>query len=366
MTSGVTAEADAPAVDWQEVVAALQGGDEWAQLMTDLEGTPGGPSVAALLRRAAAIAAAGVLCSAALDGTRGAAAGGAAGAGSGGTGRLAEAVQQVAWEKLHTGDWHTVAVVWRDAYVAACILAAASGLPGRQDDAEDAGSWLEAAASAAAGAAAGQQRGERRAEAAAAAAGGQLERQRERQGEAAVLAAALWHLDMATIMGGPLLRRLVDALIDALQRRWQALHSSAARVGKQHRQEQEQSAGQQGDEAGGQEGGEQPAAKRPRIAAGAAPAGGGAAAGDAELLPPWSLGPRGVPVATSHLPSLEAFWRDYMSTETPVVISGAVVAGRACGRCRRRGTCGRVVAHGRRWHKGERVVRGAARAGRVP
>ena len=54
---------------------------------------------------------------------------------------------------------------------------------------------------------------------------------------------------------------------------------------------------------------------------------GAAPAADAALLPPGSLGPRGTPVAAAELPSLEAFWRDYMSTDTPVVISGELWVG---------------------------------------
>ncbi|KAL4422327.1 hypothetical protein ABPG75_008524 [Micractinium tetrahymenae] len=331
------AEAEAPAVDWQEVVAALQGSDEWTQLMTDLAGNAGGPSVAALLQRAAAQAAAGGAGQAAGSSPGAAAAGRAGGrrlgsTSGGGSERLAEAVQQVAWEKLHTGDWHAVATVWRDAYVAACILAAAAGLPARQEEAGEgpAGAASATAASTPAGPWAGQQAGQQTA---------QQQGPGKWQQEAAALAAALWHLDMAAIMGGPLLRSLVDALIEALQRLWQALHGgirgAAAPSGELREREQQGGqqahAEQQGGEAGGEQESELPAAKRPRMATSEAAAAGGeaaakaaAGAADAALLPPWSLGPRGLPVATAQLPSLEAFWRDYMSTETPVVISGAM------------------------------------------
>lgn len=356
----------APAVDWCQVVAALQGSDEWAQLLGDLAGIPGGPSVAALLRLAVARAAA-------------AGPGSAGGAAGGGRERLAEVVQQVAWEKLHTGDWHVVAVAWRDAYAAACVLAAAAGLPARQEGQQAAPAAPPADADAASNARPGSGP------------------HAEQQGEAAALAAALWHLDMAAIMGGPLLRPLVDALIEELQQRWQALHggaaAAAAAAGTAEMKEQGWAEQPAGSEAGGEQAGEQPAAKRARTAggeaappdgaapaiaaaapggntAGAAPAGTAAAAGTAEpaaaartagkaaaaaaaetarteatagtagaaapagtaaaeaaLLPPWSLGPRGSPVAAAELPSLEAFWRDYMSQGTPVVISGALGCG---------------------------------------
>jgi hypothetical protein len=126
---------------------------------------------------------------------------------------------------------------------------------------------------------------------------------------------------MATIMGGALLRPRVDALIDRLQRRWQALHRSAPAT------EQQLPTGDGQEGAAEEEPGGQPAAKRQRGADAAAGEGHVAMAAAAEaveaaLLPPWSLGPRGSPVASAELPSLEAFWRHYMSTDTPVVISG--------------------------------------------
>ena len=281
-------KAAAAAVDWQQEVAALRGSAEWQQLLVEeLPGTAaGGPSVASLLRRAAAAAEAH----------------GSSAGGTGGAARLAQVVQQAAWEKLHTGDWHSVPVVWRDAYVAACILAAAAGLPSRGGGGSGGDSSGRQAAEAAPPAAA--------LEAAAAAAA-----------EAAALSAGLWHLDMATIMGGALLRPRVDALIDRLQRRWQALHRSAPAT----EQQLQRGDGQEG--AAEEESGGQPAAKRQRGADAAAGEGHVAMAAAAEaveaaLLPPWSLGPRGSPVASAELPSLEAFWRHYMSTDTPVVISG--------------------------------------------
>lgn len=296
-----------PAADWRQEVAALQGSSEWQELLADLAAAPGGPSVAALLRRAAAAAAA-------------AAAASAHGSGSGtGRSRLAEAVQQVAWEKLHSGDWHTVAVVWRDAYAAACILAAAAGLPG--------GGEAPGGSQPGTGQAAGQQHGEAAATSEAAAAQGAA------PAEAAALAAALWHLDMAAIMGGALLRPLVDSLIHRQQRRWQQLHGAGK--WQPPAGQRPVAAGSQEPQAaaGAGEGCAQPPAKRRRQEGEGAPtaaaeeataaaAAAAARAADAALLPPGSLGPRGTPVAIAELPSLEAFWRDYMSTDTPVVVTG--------------------------------------------
>jgi hypothetical protein len=309
-------------VDWQEVTAALLGSGEWCQLCSDLAALRGGPAVAALLRRAAA-----ALCaaSAASEGS----AGPSHGACPRSAARLAEAVQQVAWEKLHTGDWHAVPLTWRDAYAAACVLAAAAGLPAPAADlaaAADAASSVaparplsDVAAASPAGAAEG-------------AAGAEAARGAGQAAELGRAGAALWHLDMAAIMGGPLLRPLLDALIAALQARWQQLHAAAAAAAgagtAAAAAPQAEAAGEQSpgalepgiaadaaaEEGDGGEGGR--AAKRPRCAADSCQAGGGAA------LPPWSLGPRGTPVASAQLPSLEAFWRDYMAPGTPLVISG--------------------------------------------
>lgn len=35
--------------------------------------------------------------------------------------RAAEAVREMAWEQLHSGPWHSVLPVWRDAYSMACL-----------------------------------------------------------------------------------------------------------------------------------------------------------------------------------------------------------------------------------------------------
>ncbi|KAI3424756.1 hypothetical protein D9Q98_008145 [Chlorella vulgaris] len=351
MTDATAGMIDAPPVNWQHVVAALQAGNEWQQLLADLTAAAGGPCVAVLLRRAAAAAAAGQVA---------AAHGGADRGGGGGTARLAEAVQQVAWEKLHCGDWHAVPVLWRDTYAAASILAAAAGLPSRDSSAAAALPATqplsrELSTGGTAGAAAAAAEGGTGATAAAAA---------EAAAEAAGLGAALWHLDMAAIMGGPLLRPAVDALVDALQRRWQYLHCTAPEppaqqeAGQQEaRQEEEVQEGAETEQQGGAAEASHAAApppsrpsKRPKLAAHAhagTPVTGGSGGGPAEaaappnsasqpaawppavvpaavVLPPWSLGPKGSPVAAAHLPSLEAFWRQYMGPGSPAVISGAM------------------------------------------
>lgn len=35
--------------------------------------------------------------------------------------RAAEAAREMAWEQLHSGPWHSVVPVWRDAYAMACL-----------------------------------------------------------------------------------------------------------------------------------------------------------------------------------------------------------------------------------------------------
>ena len=38
--------------------------------------------------------------------------------------RAAEAAREMAWEQLHSGPWHSVQPVWRDAYSMACLRVA--------------------------------------------------------------------------------------------------------------------------------------------------------------------------------------------------------------------------------------------------
>ncbi|KAL0459265.1 UNVERIFIED_CONTAM: Lysine-specific demethylase [Sesamum latifolium] len=35
--------------------------------------------------------------------------------------RAAEAAREMAWEQLHSGPWHSVVPIWRDAYAMACL-----------------------------------------------------------------------------------------------------------------------------------------------------------------------------------------------------------------------------------------------------
>ncbi|XP_077211160.1 2-oxoglutarate (2OG) and Fe(II)-dependent oxygenase superfamily protein [Tasmannia lanceolata] len=44
---------------------------------------------------------------------------------AGGDFRAAEAAREMAWEQLHSGPWHSVLPVWRDAYSMACLYVAA-------------------------------------------------------------------------------------------------------------------------------------------------------------------------------------------------------------------------------------------------
>lgn len=41
-----------------------------------------------------------------------------------GDSRAAEAAREMAWEQLHSGPWHSVLPVWRDAYSMACLYVA--------------------------------------------------------------------------------------------------------------------------------------------------------------------------------------------------------------------------------------------------
>ena len=165
-----------------EVVSGLAGSERLRGLELELEQVPGGGRPVARLLRAAF-----------RESARAAGGGGGGGGQTSSAGAapgLAAAVQEAAWEKLHSGSWHEVPAVWRDAYTAACLLAAAAAL-----------------------AAAGP-------EGDAAAPG------------AAPLASALRQLDLGALMGGRLLRPEVDALVDSLQEQWWQLHAGQ-REGRQ-------------------------------------------------------------------------------------------------------------------------------------
>lgn len=287
-------------MDWGEVLEQLQGSQEWGQLREELNGTAGGGAlVAGLMQRALHAAAAAALQQQGQLAEPGQA-----------VRQLVSAVQQAAWEKLHTGSWHEVAVVWRDAYSLASLLGAVAAVL-----------WPATAAAAAAAPAAaelGQSQlgGTTPATAegatAEAAAGAEAAAVEAAAVEAAAVEAALRQLDLAAIMGGPLLRPAVDALIDQLQARWEQLYT--AQEAQQLQQAQRQRQRQQGP-LPGSSGEEAPEPQGPALVA----------AGPAISLPPGSLGPRGTPVPLEELPSLERFWREYMNREggpIPVLIDG--------------------------------------------
>ncbi|THU70519.1 hypothetical protein C4D60_Mb08t25860 [Musa balbisiana] len=91
--------------------------------------------------------------------------------------RAAEAAREMAWEQLHSGPWHEVVPAWREAYAMACLHVAE----------------LRAGA------------GERK--------------------------DALRALDMGLIMGGPLLRRDLDAAVERIAAGKGAENDAAANVG---------------------------------------------------------------------------------------------------------------------------------------
>ncbi|CAL9109602.1 lysine-specific demethylase JMJ30 isoform X1 [Musa acuminata AAA Group] len=96
---------------------------------------------------------------------------------AGGDLRAAEAAREMAWEQLHSGPWHEVVPAWREAYAMACLHVAE----------------LRAGA------------GERK--------------------------EALRALDMGLIMGGPLLRRDLDAAVERIAAGKGSENDAAANVG---------------------------------------------------------------------------------------------------------------------------------------
>jgi lysine-specific demethylase 8 len=195
---------------------------EWDQLRAGLAAVGGGGLAAAALAARALAAARG---------------------GAPAARQLVEALQAVTWEKLHLGTWSEVVVEWRDAYSLACLLAALEAL--REGKGEAAHEGAPPLAQLALG----------------------------------PVQRALRQLDLAALMGGPLLRPLVDALIEDLHQRWRAL---------------------------------QPAAAAPDDGAAPLRDDDFAAAGPRAAPPPGSLGPRGGPVPLLDLPSLERFAAELM------------------------------------------------------
>ncbi|DBA89903.1 TPA: hypothetical protein ACH3X2_004395 [Trebouxia sp. C0005] len=105
--------------------------------------------------------------------------------------------QDLAWEKLHTGNWKTVSPVWRDLFSYACLVAALVHLQQLDPSLHEAqalimsegGIGTEAASSS-------KPKGDSPQKA---------------------VATAMHELDMAAIMGGPLFRTEIDSLIYAVQ-----------------------------------------------------------------------------------------------------------------------------------------------------
>lgn len=231
----------------------------WAHVASELRTTPGGgAAVAALIDRVATEVARrrAVGCSSETAGLV----------------HLSVAWQGVCWEKLHLGTWRDVPEVWREAYAAAGILAAALA--------------LESSTAVAQNCTAGGN-GSRRAAA----------------------AAAMRHLDMASLMGGRTIKAaFIDPLIAELQAVWWPPPTAAALAGAEEpllgatpgQQQQAQIAGE---------------GAPPKLAM----------LKDEEraLLPPWSLGPHGSPLNEVKLPSLEHFAAEFFG-RSPAVLLGAM------------------------------------------
>ena len=264
-----------------EVLVTAQHSQEWASLIQKLRALAGGgPAIASLLDRCRAIGARGDVRSLENDRNTGEPAGHTASRASRAA-DLCYAVSAALWEKLHSGHWSSVPVAWRDGYAAACVLSASLELqgvcgklgPGASLSPSDSGGADSAP------------------------------RKEER---------ALRQLDMAALMGGPLLRPWVDAAASALAERVGADVSSRKR-------------------------------------------GRGAAQGGGDRLrrlspvplPPGSLmaPAQPIPVYPSP-PSLETFWREAMQPGAPVIVQGIAVirgvGGSRCWRQRCRGARGVV------------------------
>lgn len=138
---------------WSNLPARISSSPEWSELAIELEVTGGGgPATAVLASRALA-----TCCTddpSNMDTQNSA----------------SFALQTFSWEKLHTGSWRDVSSVWRDVYTLACLCRAAEVLYGIACD--------------------------------------------QHRPCAARFAGALKHLDLATLMGGPRFRPMMNSLID--------------------------------------------------------------------------------------------------------------------------------------------------------
>lgn len=234
--------------------------------------------------------------------------------------------QDLAWEKLHTGNWKSVSPVWRDLFSYACLVAALMHLQQLDPSSHEAcalimsegGSGTEAASC----------------------------NKPIADSLHKAVATAMHELDMAAIMGGPLFTAEIDSLIRAVQslhqqsldpfvahtpvkRRFDDISSSdrpdsccKQRKASVHRSQTEQ---QTTDNLPG----------KVRVARFAHHGDNGDAAQQqvqqlaeaSALLPPGSLLPHCARVPSEQLPSMERFLVQYMLVQDkgqPVVITGAM------------------------------------------
>lgn len=195
---------------------------------------------------------------------------------------LGKVLQEVTWEKLHSGIWRDVPDSWRDAYTLACILSAVEVVQHSTVQQEK---------------------------------------------EFNPIGAALRHLDLAALMGGPAFRPLVDALINDVATR-QIIHPPDLHYTSNSAPTEATSS-------------------RIFFLEGNAKPDAGIILGEEKVavaLPPGSMGPRGVPVPEENLPSLDTFAAEYLGT-SPVVISGAMAGWPALQRWRQASYLLNVAGH---------------------
>lgn len=253
--------------------------------------------------------------------------------------------QDLAWEKLHTGNWKSVSPVWRDLFSYACLVAALLHLQQLDPSLHQAtalvtpkgGIGIEAASS----------------------------NKPKVDSPQKAVAAAMHELDMAAIMGGPLFRAEIDSLICAVQslhrhhldthvkhtlvkRRYDDVSSSYTpdscckqRKAFVHRSQTKQLTS---DNLPG----------KVRVARFAHHGDSGNAAQQQvqqpteapALLPPGSLLPHSARVPSEQLPSMERFLVQYMLVQDkgqPVVITGAMSSWPALSRWQDLGYLSRVA-----------------------
>ena len=215
---------------------------------------------------------------------------------------LGKALQEVTWEKLHSGIWRDVSDVWRDAYSLSCILEAAQKVVAANEQINTVSVPLQLQ----------DQQREKHDE----------EEEEESQNKKILgFTSAVRDLDMAALMGGSAFRPLTDALISDLVTRMNhprnphlLYNSNTVVVPQSHTVplvlEETSDAG---------------------IILGEKLSTGSPSFID---LPPGSMGPRGVPIPEEDLPSLDSFAAQYLC-KTPVVITGAMLGWPALHRWKR-------------------------------